>query len=124
MAYKNLIMKRTTTILILLLAVFSMNGQEIVATWSGAIDTPNGNLRINFHISEVDEGYTTTFDSPDQNAFGIPVDTTKYEKPDLTLKVNKIDFLFEGTLTGEETINGTMKQMGQSMELNLTKKEE
>jgi hypothetical protein len=117
-------MKRTTTILILLLAVFSMYGQEIVGTWNGAIETPNGNLRINFHISEADEGYTTTFDSPDQNAFGIPVDTTKYNKPDLTLKVNQIDFLYEGTLAGEKTINGTMKQMGQSMELNLTKKEE
>ena len=92
--YKNLIMKRTTTIFILLLAVFSLFG------------------------------YTTTFDSPDQNAFGVPVDTTKYKKPELTLKVNEIDFLYEGTHTGETTIKGTMTQMGQSLELNLTKKEE
>ena len=117
-------MKRTTTFFILLLAVFALYGQEIVGTWTGAIDTPNGNLRINFHVSEADEGYTTTFDSPDQNAFGIPVDTTKYKKPELTLKVNSINFLYEGTLTGETVINGTMTQMGQSLELNLTKKEE
>ncbi len=124
MAYKNLILKRTTTILILLLAVFSMYGQEIVGTWNGAVETPNGNLRINFHISEADEGYTTTFDSPDQKAFGIPVDTTKYKKPELTLKVNQIDLLFEGSLTEENSIKGTMTQMGQTIDLNLTKKEE
>ncbi len=117
-------MKRTTTILILLLAVFSLYGQEIVGTWSGAIDTPNGQLRINFNISETDEGYTSTLDSPDQNAFGIAVDTTVYKKPELTIKVNQLDFLYEGTLTGENTIKGAMKQMGQNIELNLTKKEE
>lgn len=117
-------MKRTTTIFILLLAVFALYGQEIVGTWSGSIETPNGNLRINFHISEADDGYTTTFDSPDQNAFGNPVDTTKFSAPELTLKVNAIDFLYEGTLTGETAIKGTMIQMGQTLELNLTKKEE
>ncbi len=117
-------MKRTTTILILILAVFSMYGQEIVGTWSGAIETPNGNLRINFHISEADEGYAATFDSPDQDAFGLPVDTTKYKKPELTLKVNQIDFLYEGSLTEENSIKGTMTQLGQTIELNLTKKEE
>ena len=117
-------MKRTTTIFVLLLAVFSLYGQEIVGTWSGAIETPNGNLRINFHISEADNGYTTTFDSPDQNVFGNPVDTTKFSTPELTLKVNGIDFLYEGSLTGETVIKGTMTQMGQTLELNLTKKEE
>jgi hypothetical protein len=101
-----------------------MYGQEIVGTWSGTVETPNGNLRINFHISEADEGYSTTFDSPDQNAFGNPVDTTKYKKPELTLKVNAINFLYEGTLTEKNSIKGTMTQMGQSLELNLTKKEE
>ena len=119
-----MIMKRTTTIIILLLAVFSLYGQDIVGTWNGGIEIPEGNLRINFHISETDEGYTTTFDSPDQNAFGIPVDTTKYEKPELTLKVNAINFLYEGSPTGKTTIKGTMTQMGQTIELNLTKKEE
>jgi len=117
-------MKRTTTIIILLLAVFSMYGQEIVGTWSGAIETPQGQLRITFNISETDEGYTSTLDSPDQNAFGIAVDTTVYKKPELRIKVNQIDFLYEGTLIGETTIKGTMKQMGQTLELNLTKKEE
>ena len=117
-------MKRTTTIFILLLAVFALYGQEIVGTWTGAIDTPNGNLRINFNISETDQGHIATLDSPDQNAFGIPVDTTVYKKPDLRIKVNQIDFLYEGTLTGETAIKGTMIQMGQTLELNLTKKEE
>ena len=117
-------MKRTTTIFVLLLAIFALYGQEIVGTWTGAIETPNGQLRINFNISETDDGHSSTLDSPDQNAFGIPVDTTVYKKPDLRIKVNQIDFSYEGTMTGETTIKGTMKQMGQTLELNMTKKEE
>ena len=117
-------MKRTTTIFVLLMAVFALYGQEIVGTWSGAIETMNGQLRINFNISETDDGHSSTLDSPDQNAFGIPVDTTVYKKPELRIKVNQINFLYEGTLTGETVIEGTMNQMGQTLELNLTKKEE
>lgn len=118
-------MKRTTTILVLLLSVFALYGQEIVGTWSGAIETPNGNLRINFHISRADDGgYATTFDSPDQNAFGIPVDSTTYKAPELTFKVNAINFSYKGSLAGDNTIQGTMTQMGQSLDLNLTRKEE
>ena len=63
--YKNLIMKRTTTILVLLLAIFALYGQEITGTWTGAIETPNGQLRINFNISETDDGHSSTLDSPD-----------------------------------------------------------
>lgn len=117
-------MKRTTTISVLLLAVFALYGQEILGTWTGAIDAPNGQLRINFHISEAETGHSATMDSPDQNAFGIPVDTTVYKKPDLRIKINQYNFSYEGTLTGETVIKGTMMQMGQTLELNLTKKEE
>lgn len=63
-------------------------------------------------------------DSPDQNAFGIPVDSTLFVKPELTLRIAQIDFVYEGSLTADEKIKGTLHQMGQSLELNLTRMEE
>lgn len=117
-------MKRTTTLLILLLAMITLSAQEIAGTWTGAISIPQGQLRIMFNISEADDGYTSTLDSPDQNAFGIPVDTTLFENSVLTLKVNQIDFRYVGRVVEDHEIKGQMKQMGQTLELNLTKKEE
>jgi hypothetical protein len=121
---KNMIMKRIKTILILLMAVFSLFGQDITGTWTGSVTFPGGELRINFNISSTDEGYTSTLDSPDQDAYGIPVDSTLYKKAELTIKVASIDFVYVGTLTENNSIKGNLTQMGQTLELNLTKKEE
>ena len=121
---KHMIMKRIKTIIILLLAVFSLFGQEITGTWTGSLTFPGGELRINFNISGTDEGYTSTLDSPDQNAYGIPVDSTLYKKSELTIKVASIDLVYVGTLTENNSIKGNLMQMGQTLELILTKKEE
>ncbi|MCK5068190.1 MAG: hypothetical protein KAR16_12150 [Bacteroidales bacterium] len=117
-------MKRVRTIVVLLLAVFSLYGQDIVGTWNGAFTIPQGELRIVFHISSVDDGYTSTLDSPDQNAYGIPVDSTFYKKPELTIKITDLNFVYVGNLGEDNVIKGTFTQMGQSFELNMTKQEE
>jgi hypothetical protein len=117
-------MNRILTSLILILAVCALNAQGIEGSWTGKITIPQGELRINFHISAADEGYTSTMDSPDQGAMGIPVDSTLYAKPELTIKMPGINFEYNGTLTGTDEIKGTMLQNGQTLELNLTRMEE
>ena len=72
----TMIMKRITSMLVLLLALCTLFGQEIPGTWTGKLSTPNGELTVNFNISATDDGYTSTLDSPDQNAYGIPCDST------------------------------------------------
>jgi len=108
----------------LILAVCALNAQGIEGSWTGKITIPQGELRINFHISASDEGFTSTMDSPDQGAMGIPVDSTLYVKPELTIKMPAINFVYNGTLTGSDEIKGTMLQNGQTLELNLTRVEE
>ena len=117
-------MKKTTTILILFLVVCAISAQDISGTWSGALETPGGKLRINFNVSSTEPGYSSTLDSPDQNAYGIPVDSTFYKKPELTIKVANLGLEYVGTVVDKTTINGTLTQMGQSLELNLKKKVE
>lgn len=117
-------MKSLSTIIILFLAVISMSAQDIAGSWSGAITIPDGQLTVVFNISETDDGYSSTLDSPDQDALGIPVDSTFYKKPELTIKVTNLDLVYVGTLVDDATLNGTLTQMGQTLELNMKRKTE
>jgi hypothetical protein len=117
-------MKRTFSILVLLLAVVTLSAQDITGKWSGKLVVPQGELRVNFNISSTENGYTSTLDSPDQNAFGIAVDTTIFAAPELTIKVSMLDLVWVGTLVDEGSMNGKLTQMGQTMELNMKKAEE
>lgn len=119
-----IIMKKISTIIILFLAVISMSAQDIAGSWSGVITIPTGQLTLVFNISETDDGYSSTLDSPDQDALGIPVDSTFYKKPELTIKVTNLDLVYVGTLVDDDTLNGTLTQMGQTMEVNMKRKTE
>jgi hypothetical protein len=63
-------------------------------------------------------------DSPDQNSFGNPTDTTTFIDKVLIVKIGEIDFIFTGTLTDSKNIDGAFVQFGQSYDLDLTKAEE
>jgi len=117
-------MKRTLSVFVFLLAVFTLSAQDISGKWSGKLVLPQGDLRVDFNISSTDDGYTSTLDSPDQNAFGIAVDTTIFAAPEVTIKVSMLDLVWVGTLVDESSMNGTLTQMGQTMELNMKKAEE
>jgi hypothetical protein len=117
-------MKKLTAILIMALATCSLFAQDIAGTWNGSFSVQGQTLRINFNISETDEGYTSTLDSPDQNAFGIAVDTTTFKNQELRIVINQLNFVYTGKLEGEDKIDGGFTQMGQSFEMDMTKKEE
>lgn len=117
-------MKRTTTILVLLLAVITLSAQDITGKWTGKLVIPQGELRVNFNITAAEDGYTSTLDSPDQNAFGIAVDSTIFKAPELTIKVAMLDLVWVGSVVDETTMNGTLTQMGQTLELNMKKADE
>lgn len=106
------------------MAVATLSAQDIIGTWSGALETPQGELRINFNVSETEDGYTATMDSPDQGAMGLPVSETKFESPELTIKASAYNLEYVGKLVDKTNIHGTLTQHGQSLELNLKKKTE
>ena len=110
--------------LILMMATGTLLAQDITGTWSGVLTIPQGTLTVNFNITSTDDGYTSTLDSPDQNAFGIPTDSTIYKKPELKVTIAQLGAEYEGKLTEENKIEGTCTQMGEAMDLVLTKKEE
>ena len=117
-------MKKTTTLLILFLAVVAVSAQDITGTWTGEIRTAQGGIPFNFNITAADDGYTSTMDSPDQGAFGIAVDTTIFKESELTIKYAEADLVYVGNVENDTTMTGTLNQYGNALPLNMKKKKE
>ncbi|MEE9348511.1 MAG: alpha/beta hydrolase [Flavobacteriaceae bacterium] len=111
----------TTFIITFLLFVTSTFSQKITGDWYGQLDIHGTKLRINFHITEKDGVFKTTMDSPDQDAFGMPTDDTKFTDNDLSVSLKSIGVTFKGKLKADE-IDGTFTQGGMNMPLHLTHK--
>ncbi len=113
-------MKKTTLILITLLTTTSMFGQDITGQWNGILQVRETQLRIVFNISKTISGYSSTMDSPDQGASGIPVTTTNYDGSVLKLAIAAAGIEYEGTLNADHTITGIFKQSGKTFPLTLS----
>ena len=118
-------MKKITTLLVILLAGITLYGQDIVGTWEGSFDAGDqGTLRVVFHIKATDDGYTSTADSPDQDAFDIATTSTTFKEKELVITIDDLDFIYTGKMSDAKTIKGSFTQMGGYMEMDLIKKEE
>ncbi len=114
-------MKKTALLLVAILTTISMFGQDIAGPWNGILKVPGTSLRVVFNISKTDTGYSSTMDSPDQGAKGIPVTSASFENSVLKLAVKNLGVEYEGTLDKNNIINGTFRQAGQSFPMNLTR---
>ena len=113
----------------MLLAVITLSAQDITGKWTGAVSFTDQRgqateLRIDFNVSTTDDGYTSTLDSPDQNAYGLKVDSTVFKKPELTFKAIDLNLVYVGNVLDDTNIKGTLTQHGQSFELDLKKETE
>lgn len=113
--------KTLLSIVILILTTLTISGQDIAGTWYGKLEVRGIQLRIVFNITKSGDGYTSTMDSPDQGANGIPVTATSFESSVLKLEIANAGIAYEGTLDKTNTVTGTFKQGGLSLPLNLTR---
>lgn len=114
-------MKKTILILITVLNSSIMIGQEISGKWNGVLKVQETQLRVVFNVTKTENGYSSTMDSPDQKAMGIPLEKTTFENSVLKLEIPSAQISYQGTLNNDNSIVGTFKQGGQSLELNLSK---
>jgi hypothetical protein len=125
-----IIMKSITTIFILFLAIITLSAQDIIGTWSGDLNVTDQmgqaqKLTVKFNISATDDGYTSTLDSPDQEAYDMAVDTTIFKDSELTIKAAEYqNLVYVGKLADATTMNGTLTQAGMDLELNMKKETE
>lgn len=113
-------MKKAALFLLTVLTTLSMYGQDITGQWNGSLTVQGTQLRLVFNISKSDKGYTSTMDSPDQGAKGIPVTSTTFENSTLKLEVTNAGIVYTGELR-DTSIVGTFKQGGQSFPMNLSR---
>ena len=97
-----------------------LQAQDITGQWNGVLRIQGMNMRIVFHINQTGSGYTSTMDSPDQNATGIPVTTTTFDGSKLSLAIPTIGLLYEGEFK-TDSIVGTFKQGGLALPMTLKK---
>ena len=114
---------KTKNLFITILISFTsfVSAQNISGDWNGALKIGSMQLRLVFHITKIDAGYTATMDSPDQGAKGIPMSKSTFENNLLTLEMAAAGIEYTGKLD-LGVVNGTFKQGGQSFQLVLSRK--
>lgn len=93
--------------------------QDITGQWNGLLEIPGNPLRLVFNISESDSGYTSTLDSPDQGALGIPVNSTVFKASKLNITVTALGLTYAADFA-DGKFEGTFTQGGFSLPLVLS----
>ncbi len=116
-------MKKLILLLSIFFAVISASAQEITGDWNGVLSVQGMKLRLVFHLTKTDTGYTATMDSPDQGAKGIPMTAAKFENNVLTLEHSAAQIVYTGTLDKSGVVTGNFVQAGQTFPLILSRQE-
>jgi len=89
---------------------WAQTGME--GTWQGSLEAGAVKLRVGLHIAKNEKGkWTSTFDSIDQGAIGLPVKVTTVSGAALHFEMPGMGLSFDGKLSADGTqIAGTMTQ--------------
>ncbi len=111
------------TIITGFLLTFTVSAQSITGDWYSSISIQGITLRINLHIEQTTEGYTSTWDSPDQGAMGIPSTSTTFVYPDFTFTHAGAGLSFSGKVNADySSIEGILSQGNQHYTMTFTRK--
>lgn len=113
-------MRNFIILLVILLITLTSTAQDITGQWNGVLKVQGTQLRVVFNVTQTENGFSSTMDSPDQGAKGIPVTNTTFENPKIKFEVTNARIEYDGELRGNEII-GTFKQGGQEFPMNLSR---
>lgn len=96
---------------------------ELEGDWEGAIDTPNGALRLVVHFrNQPDKTVKATMDSLDQNAMDLPLTDVVQKASAVEFQLRLVNGSYKGTLNKDATqLEGEWTQGGGSVALTLKK---
>ena len=112
-------MKKIVIAIFALCLANQLKAQDIAGNWVGTIAVSGINVRLVLNIKKTsDTSYSSTIDSPDQKAFGIPCNATYIKKDSLFVAIVAIRGGYRGIWEGKDNISGTFTQ-GANISLNL-----
>lgn len=114
-------MKTIFFITALLMTSLLSFSQDISGKWNGVLKIQGIELPLTFNISKLENGYSSTMDSPSQGAKDIPTTKTTFENSKLTIEIANAKIEYIGTFKNE-IISGIFKQNGQEFAMELSKK--
>lgn len=109
-----------------LLSFIVINGRAqtdnnaLTGTWQGTLKVQAFELRLVFNVSDSTGNLTATMDSPDQNAFGIPVDVVSFNNDSVYFYIGQAKGYYDGSFQ-TDSITGTWHQGGGSWPVVLRK---
>ncbi len=100
----------------------SLFAQTLTGTWKGNIDLNGTQLPIVFHFTKGNDGQIDgKWDSPKQNAVGLPFSAINANADSVHLGIKMINGSYEGKFIGEDSIAGTWSQNGAQLPLNFSR---
>ena len=94
--------------------------QDITGQWHGLLEIPGSPLRLVLNIEKSGLGYSSTLDSPDQGAKGIPVDTTTFAKGQFHISSKALGLTYSAEFV-ENKLLGTFMQGGMTLPLQMSR---
>ena len=107
---------------LILTASTVLHAGDITGSWEGVLRVQQSHLRIVFHIQETDSVLTSTMDSPDQGAFGLPTTRSSFRDNKVEVVATSLGLFYQGTLQGD-SITGIFNQGGIPFPLVLKRSE-
>ncbi|MFI5124046.1 MAG: alpha/beta hydrolase family protein [Chitinophagales bacterium] len=119
---KILIVKILSIIPFLILVFFFPQAQSITGSWQGSLTLGTQKLKIVFHIKpDSGHAYLSSFDSPDQAAFGIPCSETRIKEDSLEIQIKVINGGYRGKWDRKNSITGYYFQNGRNFPADLSR---
>lgn len=111
MKLRKLIPAILSAVIILSFVPLKSFSQSIEGDWHGVADIQGMQLRLSVHVKSAGDGFTSTWDSPDQGAFGIPSTTTTFTFPDFSFSHQGAGLKYAGKVNPDYTeIAGFLEQ--------------
>ena len=106
---------------LILISLYSRS-QAITGNWQGDLVAGPQKLSIVFHVKKDSANtYQSSFDSPDQGAFGIPCSETNVKGDSLEMLIQAIHGGYRGKWDGKNGISGYYFQNGHDFTMELSR---
>jgi uncharacterized protein len=114
--------KKIFVLTVLTIIFFYSKAQKITGSWQGILIAGPQKLKVVFHVSrDSSKIYHSSFDSPDQGAFGIPCSVTNMKTDSLEMLIQSIHGGYRGKWDGQNNISGYFFQMGHNFPMELSR---